>query len=380
MKISNKKNKNTCECKKEIETSFFCNTNVKLNRFYSNISFHWKILIVILSSFIIGTLSLFLIKNTGLYSMGISSLTQGLSRIITASLLKNNVSNTIVSLVSDLTFWFFIVIVNIPLLFFSYKKIGKKFTILTIIYLLSSSIFSYSLNQIPGISNISLFGDVKSKESSLNQIVYLTWNGSDPSHIISLLMSGLCYSVFSTIFYAIIYILGASTAGGDIISIYWFKKKLKPLGKIIFMMNIFFLIFGYIIGSYISIGMLENYWEYRSLLGPNLICSIFMSIVFSYILNKLYPRYKVVSVKCYGKSVNKINNMLNDQNYIHNRTISDVTGSYSKEKIQIMEIYCFFYELHELISEIRKVDEKIFIAVNKEVEINGRMSFYKFIE
>ena len=380
MKMNNKKSKNTFKQKKEIETSFFCNTNVKLNRFYSNINFHWKVLIIILSSFVIGTFSLFLIKNTGLYSMGISSLTQGLSRIITSSLLKNNVSNDTVNLVSDLTFWFFIVLVNIPLLFFSYKKIGKKFTILTVVYLLSSSIFSFSINQIPGISNISLFGDVKSEEYAINQIIYLTWNGSDPSHVISLLISGLCFSVFSTMFYAIIYILGASTAGGDIISIYWFKKKFKPLGKIIFMLNIFFLIFGYTIGSYASIGMLENNWDYRLLFGPNLICSIFMSIVFSYILNKLYPRYKVVCVKCFGKSVNKINKILNEQNYIHNRTISDVTGSYSKEKIQVMEIYCFFDELHELISEIRKVDEKIFIAVNKEVEINGRMSFYKFIE
>ncbi len=121
--------KNKTNQKKEIETLFFNTSSVKLQRFYTDFDFKWKVLIVIIMGFLIGTVALFFVKNSGLYSLGIAAITQGLSRIITTSIdAKTNASNDVVNLVSSLTFWFFILIVNIPLLIFSWKKIGKKFT------------------------------------------------------------------------------------------------------------------------------------------------------------------------------------------------------------------------------------------------------------
>ena len=376
--------------KKEVETLFFNTSSAKLQRFYTEFDFKWKVLIVILMGFLIGVVALFFVKNSGLYSLGIAAVTQGLSRIITTSIdAKTNASDEVVSLISSLTFWFFLLIVNIPLLIFAWKKIGKKFSILTLIYLVSNSVFSFALNRIPNIDDVLLLGNVESiiiqdnmgKDNISSPVMFLVWNTADNSKVISLVFYGLLAPILTTGLYAIVYIIGASTGGADIISIYWFKSKLKSLSKVFLVLNIILLFIGYFLGSFLTIGIGYDTWDVeQTLLGPNFVCSLFINILFSVLLDKLYPRYKMVSVKIIGKNVNKINDKLNEIGYIHSRTLYKGVGSYSKQEMDCMETYCFFTEVHDLIRTIRTVDENAFIVVNKNIEISGKLSLYKFIE
>ncbi|MGL5640581.1 MAG: DUF2179 domain-containing protein [Mycoplasmoidaceae bacterium] len=363
------------------EKKFFKSSTLRLSKIYSITSKRQKYIMVILIGMMIGFLTLIFLKNTGLYSMGVTAITQGLSRIITSIMFLNKVDENVVNIVSDLTFWFFILIVNSPLLFFAKKHIGNQFTFLTLAYLLTSSIFPFLISLIPGIQNVLLFGDIKSVELTNlpPNITLLTWGSLDSGKVISLFFYSLAFPFLSVLLYTIVYAIGGSTGGSDIISIYYLKIKLKSLGQILIVINFFCVITGSFIGSYVSIGILENDWHYQNFFSPNLVCSIINFSIFGFLLQVLYPRFRMSSIKVFGKNIEKINEHLDSINCIHSRTISKAIGSYSKKEQYILEMYITIIELGPIIKEIRKIDNNAFIVINKNIEIDGNLSFPVFL-
>ncbi len=362
------------------EKKFFKSSTLRLSKIYSITSQRQKYLMVILIGMIIGFLTLIFLKNTGLYSMGVTALTQGLSRIITSAMVLNNVNKEVVNIVSEFTFWFFILFVNAPLLFFAKKYIGNQFTFLTLAYLLTSAIFPFSISFIPGIQDILLFGNIKSDVfTNLQNITLLTWDKLDSGKVISLFFYSLAFPFTSVMLYTIVYALGGSTGGSDIVSIYYLKIKLKSLGKILIIINFFCVIIGSFIGSYLSIGLLEKDWNYQNFFSPNLVCSIINFSIFGFLLQILYPRFRMSSIKVFGQNIEKINEHLDSIDCIHSRTISKAMGSYSKKEQYILEMYITIIELGPIIKEIRKIDENAFIVINKNIEIDGNLSFPVFL-
>ncbi len=362
------------------EKKFFKSTTLRLSKIYSITSQRQKYLMVILIGMIIGFLTLIFLKNTGLYSMGVTAITQGVSRIITSVMVLNKVDKEVVNIVSEFTFWFFILFVNAPLLFFAKKYIGNQFTFLTLAYLLTSAIFPFSISFIPGIQDILLFGNIRSDVfTNLQNITLLTWDALDSGKVISLLFYSLAFPFASVMLYTIVYALGGSTGGSDIVSIYYLKIKLKSLGKILIIINFFCVIIGSFIGSYLSIGLLEKNWNYQNFFSPNLVCSIINFSIFGFLLQILYPRFRMSSIKVFGQNIEKINEHLDSINCIHSRTISKAIGSYSKKEQYILEMYITIIELGPIIKEIRKIDENAFIVINKNIEIDGNLSFPVFL-
>ena len=362
------------------EKKFFKSTTLRLSKIYSITSQRQKYLMVILIGMIIGFLTLIFLKNTGLYSMGVTAITQGVSRIITSVMVLNKVDKEVVNIVSEFTFWFFILFVNAPLLFFAKKYIGNQFTFLTLAYLLTSAIFPFSISFIPGIQDILLFGNIRSDVfTNLQNITLLTWDALDSGKVISLLFYSLAFPFASVMLYTIVYALGGSTGGSDIVSIYYLKIKLKSLGKILIIINFFCVIIGSFIGSYLSIGLLEKNWNYQNFFSPNLVCSIINFSIFGFLLQILYPRFRMSSIKVFGQNIEKINEHLDSINCIHSRTISKAIGSYSKKEQYILVMYITIIELGPIIKEIRKIDENAFIVINKNIEIDGNLSFPVFL-
>ena len=170
-----------------------------------------------------------------------------------------------------------------------------------------------------------------------------------------------------------------ATGGSDIVSIYYLKIKLKSLGKILIIINFFCVIIGSFIGSYLSIGLLEKNWNYQNFFSPNLVCSIINFSIFGFLLQILYPRFRMSSIKVFGQNIEKINEHLDSIDCIHSRTISKAMGSYSKKEQYILEMYITIIELGPIIKEIRKIDENAFIVINKNIEIDGNLSFPVFL-
>jgi uncharacterized membrane-anchored protein YitT (DUF2179 family) len=87
-----------------------------------------------------GTAAQFLIKNTGLYNSGLSGIVQGIARISDTFMIKNNVDTQTATLIFNLLFWVLYILINIPLFIFAYKKIGKTFANLTMVFVIVNSL------------------------------------------------------------------------------------------------------------------------------------------------------------------------------------------------------------------------------------------------
>ena len=90
------------------EEKFFKSSPLRLSKIYSTTSQSQKYLMVILSGMIIGFLTVIVLWNTALYSMGVTAITQGVSRLITSAMVLNKVDKAVVNIDSEFTFRFFI--------------------------------------------------------------------------------------------------------------------------------------------------------------------------------------------------------------------------------------------------------------------------------
>jgi uncharacterized membrane-anchored protein YitT (DUF2179 family) len=60
------------------------------------------------------------------------------------------------------------------------------------------------------------------------------------------------YAIITSISYAIVFILGGSTAGSDYITVYLSEKKNKSIGAMFMILNLSFLLMGVSIGTFAS--------------------------------------------------------------------------------------------------------------------------------
>jgi uncharacterized membrane-anchored protein YitT (DUF2179 family) len=119
----------------------------------------WKrYLIAALLGLVMGVLTLFMLQNTGLYSAGLTGVTQGIARIIYVILGQTGMSSGTAKILYNLLFWGLYFLANVPLFIFGYKKIGKTFSLLTIVFVSANTAIGLGLSYIPGISDVFLFG------------------------------------------------------------------------------------------------------------------------------------------------------------------------------------------------------------------------------
>ncbi len=271
---------------------------LKFAVFYEFRNSSYRILIIVLCALIQSFLSTLLIQNTGLYNSGISSLTQGLARITFVTLSLQNNPDVDANMVYQIVFWFLYVVVNVPLIVFSWFKIDRRFTVLATIYLVTTNVFGFALGQIPGIGNLSLFTNVKDNAvynllqnaynainapnadlaalgytpeqadsiralhddpnfvSSLKFVPGLWEVSSDAVRAVALLCYGLVFAFTNAVFYTIVFILGGSTGGSDFISQYVATKKHRSISSIMIYVNLITLAAGVLLGSYVPGSMI----------------------------------------------------------------------------------------------------------------------------
>lgn len=120
-------------------------------------------------AFLVGIFSAFfgflLLQKTGIYSLGVSALFQGISRLIFFFATKNQASNS--ELIYAINFWILNLLFNLPLAWFAYLKIGKHFSLLSIVSIISSSLMGLILSTIPGLKDFYIFGNPLTEDSQL---------------------------------------------------------------------------------------------------------------------------------------------------------------------------------------------------------------------
>lgn len=356
-----------------------------------------KYLFVVLVGTLNSLLVLFFIKNTGLYSFGLSSLFQGIARIIQTSMGLSGVNAETVVIVYNVLFWGLYFMFNIPLIIFSWLKIGKGFTKFTATFLVFSTIVGLGLDYIPGISNIYLFGNTSllagtDKNAIYDPIAALIANNqqilpfSVPSTMMAnynmenyiktfyLFLYGMIYGVIAGVLYAVVYIVGGSTAGMDVVSVYYAIKKQKNIGFILLELNILTMFIGSMIGTYGSAIMIDPVFaNFQFILSANFVFTILSLVAFTIVFNKMYPKSKLVDVNIITEKYQEINEALIKVKYTHTTSLHKIIGGYSKlEKVALSSI-CMQIEVPALIKFVRTFDPKAIITVNPVVAYDGIM-------
>lgn len=334
--------------------------------------FYLRILIAILVGCILALNSLFFIQSTGLYTAGLTGIFQGFARIAQAEISDANLANIMFFLI----FYGAYFIANIPLVIFGYYKIGKKFSILSLITLVVSNVIPIFVNLIPGATDwlengFQIFGNI-TPVSGLDILLFS--NPQDLAMLLSFILYGVMAGVVAGIAYSIILIISGSTGGVDFISFYYSIKKNKSIGSVVFYFNLISVITSIIIGSFIPAG-LKNGFNFDIFFSQNLVVSLIMIIVTFWTYNALFPKEKIISTKIYGDKILDIVKFLNSKNFNHSMTINKSVGGYSGKDNYNLEIVCQYLELPQLLSDVRKVSSDALVIITIVKGIDGRMKF-----
>jgi uncharacterized membrane-anchored protein YitT (DUF2179 family) len=323
-------------------------------------------LIAIIIGIVMGAATQFLVKNTGLYNSGLSAITQGIARI--SNTLSQKSDNPAIqanaTIIFNALFWGIYVLFNVPLFIFALKKIGKTFANLTIVFIVVTNLLGFGLSCIHNIDHVFLFGNSIAEGSKVDEPFSKSDNifaakgiynipfwfepkvdsavlpdqifnpSYDPYKALLLFIYAFAYGLICSVTYAILYIVGGCSGGGDFLSIYYSSIKHRPLGSLLIAVNSSMLFFGFIIGSYLSCGIMNSQgFAFPFFFSANLIASFLSVVVFGLLLNKFFPIQRIVKVEIISERIMGIRDELFKSNFTHSMTISKNVGAYTlKEK------------------------------------------------
>lgn len=247
-------------------------------------------------------------------------------------------------------------ILNIPLLIFSFLKIGKRFSIFTLVNVILSSVF-ISVFSTSGVGKaVAEFGFV-----DLGGVVVRPLENI----IVRVIFAGICTGLAS----AFAFIGGISCGGIDIVSFYLGARKSTQVGRYSVIIN------GVIVITYALIkGINEN----------NLIYSLY-SIIFSIIylmecgliVDAINLRNKKVEVQIITSKIHMPEIII--ANFPHSATIVNGRGAYSGADKIVLWMAISSNEVKRVVNVAKKVDEHVFIAVTPLKQVYGNF-FIKPLE
>lgn len=215
-------------------------------------------------------------------------------------------------------------ILNLIPALFCFKFVGKRFTLLSIWFIIAAGLFTDIIPAIPVSNDIllcSVFGGMI--------------NG---------------FSIFLAL------IAGGTSGGTDFISIYISEKTGKNSWNIIFAGNCIILgIFGFLFG-----------WNLA-------LYSIILQFASTEVLNTLYKRYKKSTLLIITNHSDAIVNLIKKTTN-HDATLFTGIGCFSKHKKDMIYTVISEYEEEMLIKLIKKEDPHAFINVLKSQKLSG--NFY----
>lgn len=364
---------------------------IRLGKIYQINKLWQKFIIIGICSIFGAVITWLLLQNTGIYSSGVSGIIQGIARIVRNSLTtQGHLSTESINLIYNLLFWITYIVVNIPLLIFSYFKVGKQFTLLTTFYLFTSNIFGFLINLIPNSESIFLFGKVLSSADGIRQTA-LIWSGvgatTNSNAIISMFVYGIIYGILTGFYFSILYILGGSTGGTDIPAYYTQKKKNKSIGLILTYFNLASLLIGIILGSFIT--FLMNHPDatveekLQAFFSPNLITSILATGLMGVMFVYLFPKTKMVKVQVYSNKTTQIASELLTSGWIYKIMINQTQtkNATTFENTSVLETVCLYIDLPTLIQNIRQVDEnEALITIYPTIGVDGDVPTRHYIK
>ncbi len=213
------------------------------------------------------------------------------------------------------------ILLNVPVALICYKNISPKFTFFSLLEVFLASLFLKILNFEP------IFNDL----------------------LLNVVFGGFIYGIGVTIALK----GNASTGGTDFIALYISNKKGKSIWSYIFVFNTCLLIvFGAMFG-----------WEYAGY-------SILFQFISTKTIDSFYHRYVRMTLQITTSLPDEIINVYM-KTYRHGLSRVDGIGGYSKKQLSVLHTVVSSYEVEDIVSLMREVDEHVIINVMKTENFYG---------
>ena len=229
---------------------------------------------------------------------------------------------------------------NIPLFFFAFFKISKRFAVCTLVNVGLSSVF------------IQLF-------SGLEIVQAIQTN---PFIQDSFLARALLAGIFVGISSSLCFIFDISCGGGDILSYYLSMKKSTGAGKFSIIINVSIAIL------YFSFYMIGNSGDFT-----NILVIILFSIVYQFVIGFVIDRINLRNAKIKVEIITTNQDMPDVllQIFPHSATLSKAEGAYShQDKLSIVMVVSS-NEVKKVIKVARSVDKHSFIMTYRIHQVYG---------
>jgi len=418
-----------------IEERKFNSGIVKFSKLYNINNFWVKLVIAALLGIFMGTSTALLVEGSGLYTGGTGAFFQGIARLVKTLIIKGANSDVISSASSIVApvyaewvyqaiFWGLYLIMNIPLTIFAFKKIGKNFAIISIVFLAFNQLTGFAIGMIfdtlgtsfhllgstetvdpilraYGVQNVnygvsvfptyvdgsgdlvwtSLYTVNELHSLTQDQIDFITYTvtNANVTRSLSLFLYTMVYAGISGLVYSLIFIIGGSTAGSDYITIYVSEAKNKSTGSIFTILNASFMFCGIVLGTFAStIVARPEYASYQIFFSGNMLASLSLIFLIGLIIDKIFPWSKMVEVRMYTRNSKKIVSYLKEIQYTHSfYDIPTTKNNDTNQDWTLLVTTSMCIELPKLIQIIRKIDDSCLIATKVINDIDGRIKVQK---
>ena len=265
---------------------------------------------------------------------GVSGLSQNIAKIV--SICGGNIPGYFIEAIGYTVF-------NIPLAVFAFFKIGKRFSIMTAINVLMSSLF---ITLIP------------------------TWGISDAigNHFLiidqpvaRLIFGGICTGLASALAFK-----GEISCGGiDIVTYYFSLRKSTSVGKYSVIAN------GFIVSLYSLLIIISSPSDFNTAVISLFYSAVYILVV-SFVVDTINLRNKKIQIQFITKS-DKLSKALLSH-FPHGATITKGEGAYTHSEEYIIYMIVSSFEMKKAVALARKVDPHVFITVTSLIQVYG--NFY----
>ena len=300
----------------------------KFEKMMKNNKLNWLISIgvIIFSAFVYSIGVVLFVSEAKMLASGVSGMSLIIGRLIEESGLVNYTEAQISGI-----FYF---VLNLPILFLSFRKFNLKFSILSILHMVFTSIFTSIL-------------DV----NTLMDIVGISKGWQLDYRLESALFSGVMCG-FAT---AICYLVGGSSAGIDLLAAYLSSKKQLSVGKINAIVNACIIVLSIIL------------WSDEILNALFTLAFIFIN---ASVIDMIFVANRKVVVTIITEKGDEISDLINS-NFTRGVTRIKAIGNYTKREKDFLYIACTSNEALEIAELAKQIDEHSFTSISNAQRISG---------
>jgi len=334
-----------------VDAFTFKNIGVKQEIHSSWKNFNWKItsknlLLIFIGAFLTTVSFFYFINRAGLYTNGLSAFAQLIAKFIALSY-----NGSITEQETTQAFWFYPVyfLINGPIIIWGLFKVGFRFTLYTIIYLLFQNGINFLLTAIDALKNFQVLGNEPLKGTTDY------WHLVLPRTFIFAALGGLIYGAGI----GILFKTGGSSGGMDFISTYISMKRKYSIATIIRNTNIIIVVIVLILdGTFLQkTSLVDNF-----LVRPYFMSTLVYIYVAAFVMNRVYPKYMLMSVFIISNELEQIRNDIYRNNYLRGGNVWNVKGLYSGNEYKMMMTTMSLLEYNFFKTKIVRIDPKVFMV------------------